>query len=741
MLHAERHTLRSRTTHRPESWDWRRSLAIFTALAALLSGYRLVIRDSQWWWLAALVIVVLLATCAGLRALGIARAWLGGVAVWLLCLCWIFAPTTLFAVVPTPSSLRAIADLWTNAQAIMVAEQAPVAAAKPVVFVVVAAFGLLAIVADTLASQLHRPNLLGVLFAAIFVVPASMTGGGPDALVFLVAATAWLFLLRLQTQRRSGMTFRVLTSPVVMVAGAALAVGLVLPPVMPSVANVNLSWGGSTPGVFSRGINPILELGQNLRRNTPVTALSYTTTASHPPYLKVVNLFDFTGKSWRPNPTHKYGRIEGSVGLAADVTRREVTTTVTVENLNSQQLPVPYPALRVNGLEGEWRWESDGLTLTTKDSNANGQTYAVKSLQIEPTRTQMRASVTTIDKSLRQYVRLPAKMPSSIAATAAAVTSAATNSYDKALALQTFFRSGDFVYSETAPVAKGFDGNGVDVIAKFLKVKSGYCVHFASAMAVMARTLGIPARIAVGYAPGVQVGTTSDNEVLYEVTSDDLHAWPELYFDDIGWVPFEPTPGVGDVTAFSDPISGDDVRAAQGATGGLNQGNAGLRGAELPDSSTAASTQQGLNYRAGIVIVLGLLMLMTLPILVRTAQRLRRLRGRRRSMSSLWTEVECTARDLGVEVTVAQTPRMFAARLGAWPGMHAEALQRLLSAVERERFGRPGTPSKEATDFVDVVACLRGGATKRQRLRARFLPRSIFGLTTYAPLGQSQPTR
>ena len=66
------------------------------------------------------------------------------------------------------------------------------------------------------------------------------------------------------------------------------------------------------------------------------------------------------------------------------------------------------------------------------------------------------------------------------------------NNYDRALALQRYFRSGEFEYSETAPVADDYDGNGLSVIAEFLQRKAGYCVHFSSAMAVMARTLGHP---------------------------------------------------------------------------------------------------------------------------------------------------------------------------------------------------------------------------------------------------------
>ena len=98
---------------------------------------------------------------------------------------------------------------------------------------------------------------------------------------------------------------------------------------------------------------------------------------------------------------------------------------------------------------------------------------------------------------------------------------------------------------------EGFDGSGTDAVAKFLEVREGYCIHFASAFALMARTLGMPSRIVVGYLPGTATTDAIDRDTVYAVSSSQLHAWPEVLFDGIGWVPFEPTNGLGVATAFS----------------------------------------------------------------------------------------------------------------------------------------------------------------------------------------------
>ena len=87
-------------------------------------------------------------------------------------------------------------------------------------------------------------------------------------------------------------------------------------------------------------------------------------------------------------------------------------------------------------------------------------------------------------------------------------------------------------------------------MASFLDVKSGYCVHYASAFALMARTLDMPSRIVVGYLPGVNTSTVVDGQNVRSVLSGQLHSWPEVYFDGIGWVAFEPTNSLGTATRF-----------------------------------------------------------------------------------------------------------------------------------------------------------------------------------------------
>ena len=131
----------------------------------------------------------------------------------------------------------------------------------------------------------------------------------------------------------------------------------------------------------------------------------------------------------------------------------------------------------------------------------------------------------------------------------------ADTAYDQAVALQRWLRDPTrFTYSTTIP--RGGTG---DPVWDFLQHRTGYCIQFATTMVVMARSLGIPARLAVGYLPGDRTGETA-----WQITGQDSHAWPEIYFPGSGWVRFEPTPAqqTGSPPAYTMPrVQGDPAAA------------------------------------------------------------------------------------------------------------------------------------------------------------------------------------
>ncbi|WP_286279250.1 transglutaminase-like domain-containing protein [Naasia aerilata] len=317
-------------------------------------------------------------------------------------------------------------------------------------------------------------------------------------------------------------------------------------------------------------------------------------------------------------------------------------------------------------------------------------------------------------------------MPSIIADTAATVTADAGTGYDKAVALQDYLRGRDFTYDEETPQRADGDGDSMDVIAAFLDAKRGYCVHFASAMTVMARTLGIPARIAVGYQPGER---RINQPGVFEVTSHDLHAWPELYFEGAGWVRFEPTPGRGDVPRYRQDAqaSGTDPSSAPTPTPSA----AARSDRSEEDAAAAAGGSAGGPPLGGAALGAGVLVLLGAPALARALRRRRRLAALRVPRAGpAWDEVHDTALDLGILQSGADTPRALAARLeevlSPSPEEHAQ-LQKLLAVVERERFARPGTTGDAADERAvhGLLHRMRAGRSRGARLRATLLPKSL----------------
>ena len=139
-----------------------------------------------------------------------------------------------------------------------------------------------------------------------------------------------------------------------------------------------------------------------------------------------------------------------------------------------------------------------------------------------------------------RYLQLPTSFPETVKVFARNLTANADNPHDKAIAVQNFLRTIPYSF-EVTPTPPGRDYVDFFLFNEPDK-RRGFCQNFASAMITMLRSLGIPARLVVGFAPGVQKGSG-----VWEVQARHYHAWPEVYFPGLGWIEYEPTPaGVQD---------------------------------------------------------------------------------------------------------------------------------------------------------------------------------------------------
>ena len=221
------------------------------------------------------------------------------------------------------------------------------------------------------------------------------------------------------------------------------------------------------------------------------------------------------------------------------------------------------------------------------------------------------------------------------------VAGRASTPYAAVLAIESWLRqTGGFTYDESPP-----RGQGAPLVSFVTQTKAGYCQHFAGAMAGMLRMLGVPARVAVGFTSG----TLDDG--TWVVTDHDAHAWVEVWFAGIGWVPFDPTPGRGTLGGEYSIASGSEDAVARLRRGQLTESTpAPTRAPDLPGPTDVSSTSHAPSL-VGVGLVLAALWIVLLGVgkaLVRRARYLSR--DPRRLATASRRELEDFLRDQGVDV-------------------------------------------------------------------------------------------
>ncbi|MGA0566323.1 transglutaminaseTgpA domain-containing protein [Rathayibacter sp. KR2-224] len=724
-------------------------LAVMVALAVALVG---LISGAQWWWQLLLAVVVVLGVAAGSRAAALPR-WLAPLLSFvalLLLLSAMFAPRqSLFGFIPTPGTFSQFADLIARSGVSFYDQGVPADPLPEFLFLLVAAGGGIAWVCDFLAVVCHRPALVGLVVAAALLAPGSLLDTGISPMALILCLAAYLLLLRVDVRAKRGTGREIAAS--LSIAVGAIVVALVIGTTAPGFQQVGRQSIPAAGVLFGQGVSPLIDLGADLRRPVAVPVIDYTTTASSPGYLQMTTLDAFSGEVWRHTRSQSTffsssTSIDRVPGLSSHVHTTDVVTDVDVHNMTSKWLPVPYPASKVEGLDGSWAWERDDLTISGLTATTIGQQYRVTSSTLEPTAKQLRSAGTDYPQSVQDDLSVPKNAPGVIRTTALSVTAGATTPYDMAVALQAYFHDGDFRYSLDAPKNGGYDGDTPGTIATFLKQKSGYCVHFAAAMTFMARELGIPARIAVGYLPGEVTGT-GNKVTQYQVTSDDLHAWPELYFPGVGWVPFEPTVGRGTVPDYSTATAAtpvpSDTASADAANGARRQvpTDKPAPAAGSADTASAAFSSSSSVAAVGLLVIA----LLLTPAVIRRRMRTKRLDTLRQgggTAAAAWAELRSSALDLGLAAPPTETPRAFAERLSrTWQGAAGSApdaetsdaasvaLAELVEAIEQERYGPPGGRWADpvlADDVVTVVGAIAATAGWARRVRAMLVPVSLL---------------
>lgn len=682
---------------------------------------------------------------------------------------------------PGPQSVRRIADLLTMGANDVGQYAIPAPDTDGIRLMLVGGVLLIGLAVDALAVTFRSAAPAGLPLLALYSVAAGLSDGGADWLWFLLAACGYLLLLLAEGRDRLSQWGRVFagaggprggpSSGIGAPGGGALApvrtgrrigalalgIALVVPAALPALDSGLLAGKGGGNGKGSGGgtisaVNPLVSLQNNLNQPENREVMSYRTNATgvQDLYLRILALDQFNGNEWRASTRRLKDvpkRLPNPPGLSPDVAVTEISTNISASaSYRQTYLPLPYPATEVR-VDGRWRFEPEGRTLVGDDGETTGGAqYGVSSLVVQPTAAQLARAGAAPAALLREYTQVPRSLPKVVRETAEGVTQGSSNAYERAVKLQNYFASeGGFTYDTSVS-----SGTGSAAIGRFLTDRRGFCVHFSFTMAAMARTLGIPARVAVGFTPG-----TAQSDGSVSVGLRDAHAWPELYFEGVGWTRFEPTPTRGSAPSYTlpDAPSGDSADPAQPeaeASAAVpvapsasdscpaqmrRQGECGS--SALPEAVASADTGTPAGIVLGVVLVAVLVLLLPLlPMFWRMRVRARRLgssTGRTpadataRTLAA-WQEITDTAWDHGIEPDESLTPRKAAdrvVRVGELDPEVAEAVHRVAGAVEQVLYApQPGPVSGLVDDAQTVRAGFRASADRFAGFRAVVAPRS-----------------
>ncbi|WP_170185780.1 transglutaminaseTgpA domain-containing protein [Lapillicoccus jejuensis] len=649
---------------------------------------------------------------------------------------------------------------------------APIPSTFGITAMLVAAAVLLTIVVDFLAVTREAPAAAGLPLLAAFLAAVANSGAALGLGYFVLVALSWLLLVSRTTSavvRRwstAAATPRTPTADpetepgVLSGLGAsarklgvvAVAAAVLLPVVLPHLPTRFVLDGlGQDDGAVGRGgrvgFSSTLDLSRSLQSGSLNPVLTFRTDApGTPPPLRVVVAPEFVDGQWRTTTTGSDSRtLVGAARISSQVLTRDRRVQVSANTLDAPHLATIQPVVSAD--LGSTAWSADQQTgdlfVRSKPDD-----YVLAYREVTVSADQLREGIPGGDSGASdpQVQASRALDPGSaqvVRETTAQVTKGATSPWESAVKIQDYLRGTAFTYSlQLLPAPTRADGRQeTDPVVAFLETKQGYCVQFATAMVMMARAAGIPARMAIGFLPG------TFEQGQWTVRAADAHAWPELYFPGAGWLRFEPTPAerTGSTPSYAQEPTGGattapnrDPEATQSATGTAAP-TTNRRPDVDPTTGAVLTPSVGDRLRGWVTspaayvvlaILLGLLGSLVLPVTARLLHRRRRERAPDPATraEAEWQELVSRLGDLGLRPPSGGTPREWARHYvveGYLDEQAEESMGRVVTTLERGRYARPGSALDDRHPDVESVAraAARGRPVSR-RVRAFLAPRA-----------------
>lgn len=297
-----------------------------------------------------------------------------------------------------------------------------------------------------------------------------------------------------------------------------------------------------------------------------------TVSTSQRSYWRGETLGEYTGQGWRNTLFIESERVVPAMSLSDGGGREkaqltEVHQVVTLEREDAY--PVLFgaaPVSKVKWINSEteavmsnaMRWSPDRWELQWNEALPYPKTYSITSAVVTLDEQGLRTAKAVLPAGLSQYyLGLPAELPDRVRELAEDISADGTTDYDRAKLIETYLRQ-NYIYNNKPDLSK-LSGNTTDFVDGFLfELQEGYCDYFSTAMAVMARSIGLPSRWVKGFTPGSlpvdRYGPPGESMLdgerynptgagTYTVRNSDAHSWVEIYFEGFGWIPFEPTSG------------------------------------------------------------------------------------------------------------------------------------------------------------------------------------------------------
>lgn len=708
------------------------TLAVAFGMLLLVGGWDAVTADSRASATGAVLIVIVAVTGLAGRTLRLPGELVALIQVSALAA----APLLLVWLTDGPDARDALPGELVGAGYVLASGRAPIEPSPGVIWLIAVLAGALALAADSTAATLERPGWAAVPLLVAYSVPALSVPGqaSPSHFARLGVAVVVVLAARGIGRRerhpggRHGLVTRATAAGVAALVGAGAIGGAIL-----IGDQVRLKQPVSAKDSPIEMSDPSLDLKRNLVEGSPDAIIWFRTDRPDPPPLRLVSLTRFTDSGFHLAETKILrGPFARAPGAQASNPRR--LTEVEIGDFASEWLPVPYAPVAVS-VDDQWGHTEDGLEVLAlgfpgRTSASTGMSYSVTSADVRPESDVLERASAGRPPNSATTMEIPQGVSSRMLRLANQVTASAKTDGQRALAIESFLRSEPFRYS-TAPAP----GTGVAGLEEFLfETQEGYCEQFAGAMAAMSRLVGIPSRIGIGFNPGEQ-----DSDGVFQVSARNMHAWPELYFDDLGWVAFEPTPGQAGV---GEPEPAPVEPSPEPASPQTPPPSV-----DEPEPEIPAGADEGppapLKTTLGVLVALALLGAAAgVPRGLRVWQRNQRLdpsRTGRDAALAAWAELRATASDLGMEWPDG-SPRYVAERLAQShePGEGAsDPLERVALATERALYADPKLPLPKVIvgeDASAVVNAWRAHATPAQRRRATWWPRSIWSGRKYGHL-------